>query len=66
MAKRMANWTREKRASWARQGIAEALAMSRDTLKTHLKHIFDKLQVKNRTQCAVKALENGNLPSKKN
>ena len=45
--------------------IAEALAMSRDTLKTHLKHIFDKLQVKNRTQCAVKALKQGILPSKK-
>ena len=44
--------------------IAEALAMSRDTLKTHLKHIFDKLQVKNRTQCAVKAIEKGILPSK--
>jgi len=45
--------------------IAEVLAMSRDTLKTHLKHIFDKLQVKNRTQCAVKAIEKGILPSKK-
>jgi len=45
--------------------IAEALAMGRDTLKTHLKHIFDKLQVKNRTQCAVKAIEKGILPSKK-
>lgn len=44
--------------------IAEALAMSRDTLKTHLKHIFDKLQVKNRTQAAVKALEKGILPAK--
>ena len=65
MAKRMANWTREKRASWARQGMAEALAMSRDTLKTHLKHIFDKLQVSNRTQCAVKALEKGILPAEK-
>lgn len=45
--------------------IAEALAMSRDTLKTHLKHIFDKLQVKNRTQAAVKALEKGILPDRK-
>ena len=45
--------------------IAEALAMSRDTLKTHLKHIFEKLQVKNRTQAAVKALEKGILPAKK-
>ena len=39
--------------------------MSRDTLKTHLKHIFEKLQVKNRTQAAVKALEKGILPAKK-
>lgn len=46
--------------------IAEALAMSRDTLKTHLKHIFEKLQVNNRTQCAVKALEKGIIPVKKN
>ncbi|MBI5756750.1 MAG: response regulator transcription factor [Nitrospirae bacterium] len=45
--------------------IAEALAMSRDTLKTHLKHIFEKLQVKNRTQAAVKAMEKGILPAKK-
>lgn len=45
--------------------IAEALAMSRDTLKTHLKHIFDKLQVRNRTQCAVKAIEKGILTEKK-
>lgn len=39
--------------------ISDALAMSRDTLKTHLKHIFDKLKVNNRTQCAVKAIEKG-------
>ena len=39
--------------------------MSRDTLKTHLKHIFQKLQVENRTQAAVKALEKGILPAKK-
>ena len=45
--------------------IAGALAMSRDTLKTHLKHIYDKLQVKNRTQCAVKAIEKGIIPAKK-
>ena len=45
--------------------ISEALAMSRDTLKPHLKHIFDKLQVKNRTQAAVKALEKGILPARK-
>ncbi|OGO12495.1 MAG: hypothetical protein A2Y53_01800 [Chloroflexi bacterium RBG_16_47_49] len=46
--------------------IANALAMSRDTLKTHLKHIFDKLQVKNRTQCAIKAIEKGIFPTRKN
>ncbi len=45
--------------------IAEALAMGRDTLKTHLKHIFDKLQVRNRTQAAVKAIKKGIIPAKK-
>lgn len=44
--------------------IAEALCMSRDTLKTHLKHIFGKLSVCNRTQAAVRAIERG-IPTKK-
>ena len=53
-------------AGHGNDAIAESLAMSRDTLKTHLKHVFEKLQVKNRTQCAVKAMEKGILPTKKN
>ncbi len=44
--------------------IAEVLAMGRDTLKTHLKHIFEKLQVRNRTQAAVKAIEKGIFSAK--
>lgn len=44
--------------------IAEALSIGRDTLKTHIKHIFEKLQVSNRTQAAVMALETGILSPK--
>lgn len=46
--------------------IARLLGFSRDTLKTHIRHIFGKLQVKNRTQAAVKAMEQGIFPSKNN
>lgn len=46
--------------------IVKSLTISRDTLKTHIKHIFGKLQVKNRTQAAVKAMEQGIFPAKKN
>lgn len=37
--------------------IAEAVHISRDTVKAHLKQIFEKLQVDNRTQAAVAAVE---------
>lgn len=46
--------------------IARLLGFSRDTLKTHIRHIFGKLQVKNRAQAAVKAMEQGIFPSKNN
>ena len=39
--------------------IAELIHVSRDTVKIHIKHIFEKLQVHNRTQAAVVALEKG-------
>ncbi len=45
--------------------IAKALVMSPGTLKTHLKHIFQKLQVRNRTQAAIRALDGRVLPAKK-
>ncbi len=41
--------------------IAMELGLSIDTIKTHLKSIFLKLQVKGRTQAAVKVVESGFL-----
>lgn len=41
--------------------IALELGLSIDTIKTHMKSIFLKLQVKGRTQAAVKLLESGYL-----
>ena len=37
--------------------IADALCVSKETVKAHMKRIFDKLQVDNRTQAAVSALK---------
>ena len=42
--------------------IAETIHISRDTVKFHLKHIFEKLQVHNRTQAAVVAVERRLIP----
>ena len=39
--------------------IADALCISVDTVKAHLKNLFAKLQVRTRTQAAVKALWQG-------
>jgi len=41
--------------------IAEALVVSRNTVKNHLRSILDKLQVKNRLQAAVYAVREGIL-----
>jgi DNA-binding NarL/FixJ family response regulator len=38
------------------QEIAEKLFISMETVKSHLKHIMDKLAVSDRTQAAVKAV----------
>jgi len=43
--------------------IAAELGLSIDTIKTHLKSIFLKLQVKGRTQAAIKVIELGLLLS---
>lgn len=41
------------------QEIADKLSVSLDTVKTHVKHILEKLLVSDRTQAAVKALREG-------
>lgn len=39
--------------------ITEQLCVSRNTLKTHLRHIYSKLDVSDRTQAAIWAVRNG-------
>jgi DNA-binding NarL/FixJ family response regulator len=39
--------------------IAERLVLSEGTVKTHIKHIFDKLEVRDRTQAVILAYELG-------
>jgi DNA-binding NarL/FixJ family response regulator len=39
--------------------MAERLIISTETVKTHMRHIMEKLQVNDRTQAAVKAMRGG-------
>lgn len=41
------------------QEIADRLFLSQDTVKTHLRHVMEKLRVSDRTQAAVKAIRHG-------
>jgi DNA-binding NarL/FixJ family response regulator len=41
------------------QEIAEQLVLSVETIKTHMRHIMEKLAVTDRTQAAVKAMRQG-------
>jgi DNA-binding NarL/FixJ family response regulator len=41
------------------QGIAQRLFLSQETVKTHIRHVMDKLRVSDRTQAAVKAIRCG-------
>jgi len=41
------------------QQIAERLILSTETIKTHMRHLMEKLSVSDRTQAAVKALRTG-------
>jgi two-component system, NarL family, response regulator LiaR len=42
--------------------IAEQLILSNETVRSHLKHIMDKLKVRDRTQAAVKAVRENLVP----
>ncbi|MBP9093945.1 response regulator transcription factor [bacterium] len=41
------------------QEIADRLVLSTETIKTHMRHLMEKLSVSDRTQAAVKALRTG-------
>jgi len=45
------------------RAIATALFVSEATVKTHLIHVFDKLEVKDRTRAVTRAMELGLLPT---
>lgn len=46
-------------AGVANQGIADSLVVSLNTIKTHTKHIYEKLGVASRAQALMKAIETG-------
>lgn len=43
--------------------IGERLFLSRNTVKTHLRHIFDKLSVHSRAEAVTRARQIGMLPA---
>ena len=42
---------------YSNQGISDELCISLNTVKTHIKNIFQKLEVEDRTQAAMKAMK---------
>lgn len=48
---------------FSNQEIANRLVIGRETVKTHIRHIMEKLAVSDRTQAAVKALKEGLISS---
>lgn len=50
-------------AGLSNAAIAEALRISENTVKNHVKHIFNKLQVKNRTSAVIKAVQLDIVPA---
>ena len=47
------------------KGVAQQLFISETTVKTHVNNIFQKLQVNDRTQAVLYAINNGFLNRKK-
>jgi DNA-binding NarL/FixJ family response regulator len=45
------------------QQMADALYLSTETVKTHMRHLMEKLSVSDRTQAAVKAIRSGIVPA---
>ncbi|MBL0254825.1 MAG: response regulator transcription factor [Chitinophagaceae bacterium] len=41
------------------RSIAESLFISLETVRTHVKHIYKKLHVANRTEAVMKAIQQG-------
>jgi DNA-binding NarL/FixJ family response regulator len=46
-------------AGMSNQSIAKKLYLSVDTIKTHIRHIMEKMDVNNRTEAVVKAMKMG-------
>jgi LuxR family transcriptional regulator, maltose regulon positive regulatory protein len=44
------------------RAVAKELAVTLDTVKRHVSHLFSKLEVANRTQAVARARELGLLP----
>uniref|UniRef100_UPI00210A1C9F response regulator transcription factor n=1 Tax=Staphylococcus aureus TaxID=1280 RepID=UPI00210A1C9F len=58
LAKRKIEVCREMVKGKKKKEIGETLIVSEKTIKTHGSHIFSKLQVSDRTQAAIYAMEN--------
>ncbi|ADC87213.1 MULTISPECIES: response regulator [Staphylococcus] len=58
LSKREIDVLREMVKGKTNREIAETLFVSEKTIKTHVSHIFNKLQVSDRTQAAIYAMQN--------
>nr|WP_279017903.1 response regulator transcription factor [Staphylococcus schleiferi] len=58
LSKRETEVLKEMAKGKTNKEIAETLFVSEKTIKTHVSHIFSKLQVNDRTQAAIYAMEN--------
>ena len=47
---------------WTNREIAQHLHLSVHTVKTHIRHVLDKLHARNRAEAAVRAAQQGQLP----